>query len=248
MTTKTMRLQTNRFFTKAIIVCLLLTAVLTTQGQQVRTYDAEQLSSNQITSLCQDGQGYVWIGTEYGLNKYDGVFFRQYYNDEDNAGSLFDNIVRQLFTDRDGAVWVVTNRGVQRYNRHTYSFEMVTFGDWPTANVNDILQTCDGQVWLLSAGDGVFQVNPQDLSAQPLTVVNRHLKKDSRFDNMFLDSRRRLWIGYEGRGLHMIDTKGGQARYFDESMLQDRRAVDIAETASHHLNQHQRLNKEEEYL
>lgn len=80
-----MRLQTNRFFTKSIIVCLLLTAVLTTQGQQVRTYDAEQLSSNQITSLCQDGQGYVWIGTEYGLNKYDGVFFRQYYNDEGNG-------------------------------------------------------------------------------------------------------------------------------------------------------------------
>lgn len=230
-----MKLLTNKFFTKAIAVCMLLAVTLMTRGQLVRMYDGEQLSSNQITSLCQDGQGYVWIGTEYGLNKYDGVFFRQYYNDEANSGSLFDNIVRQLFTDRNGAVWVVSNRGVQRYNRLTDSFETVTFSNWQTANINDILETGDGKVWLLSAGDGVFQVNPQDLSAQPLEAVNRHLKKDSRFDNMFLDSRQRLWIGYESRGLHMIDTKSGQARYFDETMLQERRAVDIAETPSHQL-------------
>ena len=230
-----MRHQIQKRFSITITICALLTVVLTAQGQQVRTYDDEQLSSNQITSLCQDRQGYIWIGTEYGLNKFDGVHFRQYYNDEDNTQSLFDNIVRQLFTDRDGAVWVVSNRGVQRYNRLTDSFEMVTFGDRPTANINDILQTGDGHVWLLGADDGVFQVNPQDLSAQPLTTVNRHLKKDCRFDNMFLDSRQRLWIGYEGRGLHMIDTKSGQARYFDEAMLQDRRAVDITESESHQL-------------
>ena len=230
-----MRLLTNRLYTRAIAVCMLLTVTLATRAQQVRMYDGEQLSSNQITSLCQDGQGYVWIGTEYGLNKYDGVFFRQYYNDETNAGSLFDNIVRQLFTDRDGAVWVVSNRGVQRYNRPTDSFETVTFPNWQTANINDILETADGHIWLLSAGNGVFQLSTNDLAAQPLEAVNRHLKKDGRCDNMFLDSRRRLWIGYEGRGLHMIDTKSGQARYFDESMLQDRRAVDIAETASHQL-------------
>ena len=187
-----MRLQTNRFFTKSIIVCLLLTAVLTTQGQQVRTYDAEQLSSNQITSLCQDGQGYVWIGTEYGLNKYDGVFFRQYYNDEGNSSSLFDNIVRQLFTDHNGTVWVVTNRGVQRYNRLTDSFETVTFPNWQTANINDILETADGHIWLLSAAGGVFQLSTKDLSAQPLEAVNCHLKKDGRYDNMYLDSRQRL--------------------------------------------------------
>ena len=49
-------------------------------AENMRFYDDEQLSSNLITSLCQDQQGYIWIGTEYGLNKFDGVFFRQYYN------------------------------------------------------------------------------------------------------------------------------------------------------------------------
>lgn len=207
---------------------------LSMHAQSSRLYDAEQLSSNQITSLCQDGQGYIWIGTEYGLNKFDGVHFRQYFNDEENANSLFDNIIRHLFTDKDGNVWVVSNRSVQRYNYITDSFETVNFGERNTSDVNDILQTADGHIWLLSAVGGVFQVDMNSLSAQLLDDINKVLKKGSKYDNMFLDSKQRLWVSFESRGLQMIDTRTKQTYFYDETKLQGRRAVDMTETDGKH--------------
>lgn len=199
-----------------------------------RFYTADQLSSNQITSLCQDKQGYVWIGTEYGLNKFDGVFFKQYYNDDDNNQSLIDDIVRHLMVDRDGGVWVVCNRGVQRYNRKSDAFETVMFGDSHTANINDILQTPDGRIWLLSADHGVFEVG-NDLAAHPLDAVNKHIAKEYTADNMLLDSKGRLWIAYLDTGLQMIDLKKGRSSYYEEQFQPANRAVDIMEDSHHRL-------------
>ena len=84
------------------MMTLMLSVVLTTLADNVRFYDAEQLSSNLITVICQDQNGYVWIGTEYGLNKFDGVRFIKYYNDEDNPMSLGDNIIRKLLLSKKG--------------------------------------------------------------------------------------------------------------------------------------------------
>ena len=66
------------------------------QALPTRFYDAEVLSSNLITSLAQDRQGYVWVGTEYGLNRFDGVRFAQYYADDPVEHPLQDNNVRNL--------------------------------------------------------------------------------------------------------------------------------------------------------
>lgn len=128
------------------MMTLMLSVVLTTLADNVRFYDAEQLSSNLITGICQDQNGYVWIGTEYGLNKFDGVRFIKYYNDEDNPMSLGDNIIRRLLLSKKGELWIVTNRGVQRYLSNKDHFETVHFGDELTANVDNIAETPDGHI------------------------------------------------------------------------------------------------------
>lgn len=196
-----------------------------------RLYDAEQLTSNQITSLCQDQQGYIWIGTEYGLNKFDGVHVTQYYNDDSDEQSLADDIVRCLMTDRKGRVWVVTNRGVQCYNRMTDAFDNVSFEKLEDVNANDILQTAEGKIWILTASDGIYEVASDGRSAYPLNVVNKHIDRSSKADNMYIDSRGRLWVCYQKSKLQAIDRKGG-SRYYAEHLLRDNRAVDIIEDDS----------------
>lgn len=192
-------------------------------------YDAEQLSSNLITSLCQDRQGYIWIGTEYGLNKFDGIHFTQYYNDDSNPRSLSDDVIRCMLTDRDGVLWVVCNRAVQRYDRSTDGFETVAFEGWPTANVNDILQTPDGHIWLLTAASGVFEVDTDSLKALPVATINKHVDTKDKANNMYLDHQGRLWISYQGTGLQMIDLKAGKSHYYEDQLLPDNRAVDMLE-------------------
>lgn len=206
-------------------ICLLLPALA--PAQSVRLYDAEQLSSNLVTSICQDDLGYLWIGTEYGLNKFDGVYFTQYYSDDTQPGVLADDIVRQVFPGRDGDVWVVTNLGVQRYDRLSDRFEPVRFGDGLTANVNDILQTPEGKIWILHARRGVLEVD--GMEARALERVNRAVTFEGEKNNMYLDGRGRLWIGFREKGLQMVDSGSGEARFYGDGPFADSRALDVVE-------------------
>ena len=217
-----------------VLLSLMLLTSLCTWARSVKFYDTELLSSNQVTDICQDSMGYIWIGTEYGLNKFDGAHVEQYYSDDADPHSLCDDIVRCVMTASDGRVWVVTNRGVQHYNRMTDAFETVMFAGSNTANISDILETPDGKIWLLSAHSGVYEVQGGSLDAVPLTTVNRHLRKNTA-DNMYLDRKGRLWVAYSDAPLQMIDTKSGKTHLYSQALFADNRAVDVTEDARHRL-------------
>lgn len=225
---------TNRRVINRLLLLVLMLWNVTLVQAITRFYDADQLSSDVITSLCQDRQGYVWIGTEYGLNRFDGVRFRQYYSDDTNQQSLLDDIVRHLFVDSQGGVWVVSNLGVQRYNRMTDAFDTVLFGDERMANVNDIVETADGHIWLQTAEQGIFEVN-NNLKATPVASVNKHIDRHAKTNNMFLDSKGRLWIGYQDAALQLIDLKSGKASNYTDQLQPNNRAVDVTEDAKHRL-------------
>lgn len=59
-------------------------------------YDSKQLTCDLITSICQDKDGFIWIGTDYGLNKFNGIQFTHYYNNPKDSTSLSDNSVKAL--------------------------------------------------------------------------------------------------------------------------------------------------------
>ena len=70
-----------------LLLTLLSTFTLLSSGQS-HFYTSEKLSSNQITQICQDKDGYIWIGTEYGLNKYDGYRFTNYLHEKGNPNTV----------------------------------------------------------------------------------------------------------------------------------------------------------------
>lgn len=210
---------------------LLLTLSVISRAESC-LYDTRQLSSNLITALCQDKQGYIWIGTEYGLNKFDGAHVTQYHNDDTNPYSLSDDIIRCMMTDRDGFVWVVNNHGVQRYNRNTDVFESVRFEEGTSANIYDILQTPKGHIWLLSSRAGVLEVD-DDMQAKPIETINKHVKANC--GNMLLDSKGRLWIGYSDSGIQFIDTKTYQTHFYNQITADIKRAARIIEDDNHRL-------------
>ncbi len=81
------------------------------------------LSSSDITSVVQDQQGFIWIGTIDGLNRYDGYTIKTYRSNLDDSTSLCDNKISALYVDSEGVLWVGTeNNGLSRYNKDTDSF------------------------------------------------------------------------------------------------------------------------------
>ena len=82
-------------------------------AQRTYRFSIGQLSDNRFHAICEDMSGFIWIGTENGLNRYDGYHFYHFYHDDNDSLSLMSNYIRSLYTDRDGTLWLGTNRGVQ---------------------------------------------------------------------------------------------------------------------------------------
>ena len=74
------------------------------------------LSQSVGEALLQDRQGFLWIGTQDGLNRFDGYTFKIFRHDPENPDSLSDNNVSDLVQDSSGAIWIGTSNGLNRYD------------------------------------------------------------------------------------------------------------------------------------
>ena len=81
------------------------------------------LSQSTVFSIFQDSKGLIWLGTQDGLNLYDGYGFKIYKNDPENANSLSNNYVRWIYIDQDGVFWLGTDSGLNAFDPTTETFK-----------------------------------------------------------------------------------------------------------------------------
>lgn len=114
----------NRTFIKLFFCLCIVTALPSYAYNAVhyyfRTVDIKNgLSQNSVNQIFQDKKGFMWFGTKDGLNRYDGLSFRVYNNENSNLGR---NFITALYEDTDGNIWVGTDGGVFIYNPVLDSF------------------------------------------------------------------------------------------------------------------------------
>ena len=102
---------------------------------------ADGLSQSYVFDIIQDEDGYIWLATQDGLNKYDGAKFEYYRSNILDEHSLTDNYIRKLFKDSSGNIWVGTQNGLSKYNKLLDNFDNFTF------NENDENSLLDNTVW-----------------------------------------------------------------------------------------------------
>lgn len=78
---------------------------------------SSDLSNQNITCFAEDSEGYIWIGTESGLNKYNGSEFVQFFHNEDST-SINTNRIKTLFLDSEGTLWIGTASGINTLDEH----------------------------------------------------------------------------------------------------------------------------------
>lgn len=176
-------------------------------SENSRFYDSGQLTCNLMTTICQDARGFVWIGTEYGLNKFDGVQFTQYLNKENDATSLLGNIVRELFVDRDQRLWVGCSNGLQYYLPEKDVFCTVPFEENLTPSVAEIVQLQNGEIWLVATGRGLFKVDRENNKVVALGEINKICGTQS-INHIYEDRFNRIWISTDRQGLVCLDASG----------------------------------------
>ena len=98
-------------------------------GLKFYHYDTSNgLSNNMVSSITEDKIGFIWIGTNSGLNRFDGNEFEKF--DKENSG-LLNNYIQQIVPARNGDLYLATNRGI-----HTYDIQKNLFQKTSIENSN----------------------------------------------------------------------------------------------------------------
>mgnify|MGYP002625265628 CR=1 FL=1 len=210
---------------KRLLTLILLLGVwgLWATAQTGHLFGSDKLSSTNITSICQDQMGYIWIGTEFGLNRFDGYRFTSYLNDPRDSTSLCFNTVVSLLCDREGRLWVGTAKGIQRYDPATDRFVNYQFPDSLHPRASGIVQLRSGSLMVGTSGYGLYELDP---AASLLKRRNDYQSDpgDVFFNAVFEDAGGGFWkgganrFGYRpiGKGVQMFSTTYGvPTAFFD---------------------------------
>ena len=94
----------------------------------MRLTTAEGLSQIKVSQIVQDNQGFMWFGTQYGLDRYDGYNFKVFVHDPKDTNSLSGSLIYELFKDRDGALWISSGQFLDRLDPATGKFRRFAGG------------------------------------------------------------------------------------------------------------------------
>ena len=111
--------------TKIILFITLLISTLFAQKPFIRfnyLNVEDGLSQSSVMCILQDRDGFMWFGTEDGLNRYDGYGFKVFKNDLADPATIGNNFIRSLYQDSTGQIWIGTARGLNSYNPKTGIF------------------------------------------------------------------------------------------------------------------------------
>jgi len=155
---------------KAVILflCLfiLFAAELAGQTLPFRTYSIEHgLSESVVHSLLQDEKGFIWMGTGFGLNRFDGVRFKHYYQDE----GLPNNRVNALMQASDGKIWIGTDSGIA-YLKSDSIHTPDVLEPLHESLVLSIYEDNTRAVWIATEGNGLWRYS----SSGDLTHISHH--------------------------------------------------------------------------
>lgn len=167
------------------------------------------LSNNQVNCILQDKRGFLWIGTNDGLNRYDGNHFLIFRNRPGDSTSLSGNMITDLVEDKEGILWIATSDGgISRYDyklqasRQFKQYKSLpgNKNSIPTNGINKLLEDKNNFLWLASNGYALIRFNKatekfdRPVTGGPKTVL------DLKFDYQGI-----IWAGRQGGGILKIN-------------------------------------------
>ncbi len=216
---------------RVTISCLCLVAVILGRpepGHTRGTVRFDRVSTDQglsqvsIQCMLQDRQGFLWFGTQDGLNKFDGYEFTVYRPEEGNEKSIGDKDAWSLVEDPSGDIWIGLYRaGLNRFDPHTQTFERLTHQpDNPQSlshdSVRAVLLDHNNTLWVGTEGGGLNRLDR-------ITKTFKHyrhqpddpksLSHDS-VTSMIQDVEKQIWIGTCKGGLNRFDPQTGTFSHY----------------------------------
>ncbi len=193
------------------IVCTLLAFICFSTAEAEsglsfsRIYTDDGLSNDSVICIVQDSDGFLWVGTSDGLNRYDGTNFRTFYRSELDLPCSY---VNSICEDGEGNIWVGTDCGLTIYEKRYDRFRRAEriFGDVRIdGNISLVKRGDDGAVWVAVDNQGLFRFDIAAGRAMNYFVENGVQTLPSSIGWFCFDSVGTLWISLRFDNLYRAD-------------------------------------------
>jgi serine phosphatase RsbU (regulator of sigma subunit)/ligand-binding sensor domain-containing protein len=177
-----------------------------------KTVEIPGLSSRRSLSAAQDSSGFVWIGTDEGLNKYDGHTNIVYRSNIFDENTISGNRVWITHVDQNNTLWIGTDRGVCHYNNTTDRFVRIKTGSKPVHVFEH-----EKHIYFTTTNDGVYKIHKttKSVSGYKFDPLDPFSISSSRFSEKQSKpieiNGETLWVGTTN-GLNKVNIKTGQTK------------------------------------
>ncbi len=170
------------------------------------------LPQNSVLAIFQDNTGFIWMGTDDGLARFDGYQFQVFRHRPGDSTTIHNNVIRAIIADPLGHLWIGTEGGgIAIFNPKNESFyNLATLAPhlegFSTAKISSLLIDDQNQIWAGTNGNGLYRISldfstlrSPELYGEKLLVT--HIDKsnsgllDDKIWNLYQDKRNHLWIG-----------------------------------------------------
>ncbi|MFV5686907.1 two-component regulator propeller domain-containing protein [Flavobacterium sp. GB2R13] len=205
----------HSFFTLfSLLICSVFTPCFG-QSQVIfnKINQTNGLSNDRVRSIVKEKNGFVWIGTENGLNRYDGNKIKT-YNKQNSA--LSANDISDLLIDHKGKIWIATfGGGLNLYNPSNDKF--VAYKNIsndnrsvPSNELNTLFEDSKGTIWLgTKNGLSFFEERKKKFKTYKFQATNKKSLSNNDVRSIYEDANKNLWIGTFGGGLNKFNPKTG---------------------------------------
>ena len=160
--------------------------VVSAQEYAFRNYSIGQgLSESVVNALIQDEKGYIWMGTGFGLNRFDGHDFTTYFQED----GLKSAQINTLYKDEENKLWIGTSQGLHWYSHTSDSIHYVS--EVPAKPIISLFEDSQNRIWLGTEEEGIYLYTPKTTKAlrhlNPATLTfNGPVRKIIELDSTYL--------------------------------------------------------------
>ncbi len=174
------------------------------------------LSQNMVNALAQDSLGFIWIGTNDGLNRYDGRNLKVFRNNLRSDSTLSDNYITSLLVDSRKRLWVGTKNGLNLYQERRETFLRILSAGSKTESmaVPEIRSICegrDGDIWAISRDGALFRIRDDGKLWNEFKINPAMLSPDYIREIVFVRDSQFLVSSYAG--LYLLTVNPGNLTY-----------------------------------
>jgi signal transduction histidine kinase/ligand-binding sensor domain-containing protein/AraC-like DNA-binding protein len=171
------------------------------------------LCANTIWDIEQDDQGFMWFGTKYGLNRFDGHEFKSYQFDKKNKNTLGNNFIHKIFKYDANTFWIGTEEGIYIFDLTRENFTL--FKPLGKIFINDIFKDAKNNIWIATKSNGVYKyANDKKHLVNYVQSSSNQGLSSNEISKIIEDASGQIWIGTYGKGIDVLNPINNTVKNF----------------------------------